>query len=255
MDFANPASAERINAWVKQNTQGKIAKIIEPPIAPETVLFLINAIYFKGGWSTPFEKSLTQDRPFNLLSGQQKNVPMMQRGGKMDYLRGESFQAVRLPYADGAVSMAVFLPNAGTSLDAFSATLSSEAWATWQRQFARKTGNLALPKFKLEYGATLNTALQAMGMGIAFDPKEADFSSLHANPPSLFISAVAHKTFVEVNEEGTEAAAATSVSVGLTMLKPTEEPFTLIVDRPFFVAIQDNQTGAILFSGFIVAPN
>ena len=255
LDFANPASVERINAWVKQNTQGKIAKIVEPPIAPETMLFLINAIYFKGGWSTPFDKSLTQDRPFNLPSGQQKAVPMMQRDGKMDYLRGEGFQAVRLPYADGAISMAVLLPNAGTNLDQFRTMLSSETWATWQHQFARKTGSLALPKFKLEYGATLNTALKAMGMSIAFDPKEADFSGLHATPPNLFISAVAHKTFVEVNEEGTEAAAATSVTVGLTMLRPTEEPFTLIVDRPFFVAIQDNQTGAILFSGLIVAPN
>ena len=254
LDFDDPASAEKINAWVKQNTRGKIAKIVEPPIAPETILFLINAIYFKGGWTTPFEKNRTQERPFNLAGGAQKPVPMMQQGGKLDYLRGDNFQAVRLPYGDEFLSMAVFLPDEGTSLDEFRTQLTSDAWANWQTQFVRRDGSIGLPRFKLEYGASLNQALQAMGMAIAFDQKNADFSGLRQTPPNLYISAVAHKTFVEVNEEGTEAAAVTSIAIGAAMAKPAEEPFNMIVDRPFFVAIQDNQTGAILFSGLIVEP-
>jgi serpin B len=254
LNFDDPASANQINGWVRQNTQDKIPKIVEPPIPSETVVFLINAIYFKGNWAKPFEITRTQDLPFNLLGGQQKTVPMMQRNDKMDYLRGQGFQAVSLPYGDGFLSMVVVLPDEGVSLDTFRATLTSENWANWQALFAPRTGNLALPKFKLEYSTALNNALQAMGMSIAFDPQQADFSGLGQTPPNLYISAVAHKTFVEVNEEGTEAAAATSISVGITSVQPEDEPFNMIVDRPFFVAIQDNQTGAILFSGVIVEP-
>jgi serpin B len=254
LNFDDPASANQINDWVRQNTQDKIPKIIEPPIPSDMVVFLINAIYFKGNWAKPFEITRTQDLPFNLLNGQQKTVPMMHRNGKMDYLRGEGFQAISLPYGDGFLSMVIVLPDEGVNLDAFRATLNSENWATWQALFASRTGNLALPKFKLEYSTALNNALQTMGMSIAFDPQQADFSGLGQTPPNLYISSVAHKTFVEVNEEGTEAAAVTSISVGITSIQPEDEPFNMIVDRPFFVAIQDNQTGAILFSGVIVEP-
>ncbi|MBR8838353.1 MAG: serpin family protein [Stigonema ocellatum SAG 48.90 = DSM 106950] len=251
LNFRDANAPNIINKWVQENTQGKINKIVEK-IDPDQVLFLINAIYFKGSWTNEFDKKQTADYPFNLTSSEQKQHPMMSQTGEYRYYENELFQAINLPYGrDGKVSFYVFQPKQNSSLNAFYQNLNTENWEKWLTQFSKQEGFIRLPRFKMDYDVTLNEALTALGMGEAFS-NGANFSGMGKN---LKISEVKHKTFVEVNEEGTEAAAATSVGVVLLSAKiPTQEPFRMIVDRPFFCVIRDNQTGSILFMGSIVNP-
>ena len=173
-------------------------------------------------------------------------MPMMRRKGAYPYFRGEHFEAAGLPYGDGDVIMYIFLPNHDSNLDEFLSSLSAENWASWLSQFSpvRENSMMIIPRFKLEYEASLNDTLKALGMDIAFG-SGADFSGMG---PSLFISEVRHKAVVEVNEEGTEAAAVTVV-VGVTSLPPIFR-----VDRPFFFAIYDTKTETILFMGTVTEP-
>ncbi|MBD2199181.1 MULTISPECIES: serpin family protein [Calothrix] len=250
LDFQDASAPNIINNWVKDNTQGKINKIVDN-IDPNQMLFLINAIYFKGKWSNEFDKSQTATLPFNLASGQQKNHPMMSQDGDYRYQENAQFQAVSLPYGkDGKFSLYIFLPKQNSSLKSFYQTLNAENWEQWMTQFRKREGSIRLPRFKTDYEVTLNDALKALGMGEAFSNK-ANFSGIGKN---LTISQVKHKTFVEVNEEGTEAAASTSVSIVATSAVQKPEPFKMIVDRPFFCAIRDNQTGSVLFMGSIMEP-
>ncbi|MBW4612508.1 MAG: serpin family protein [Desmonostoc vinosum HA7617-LM4] len=250
LNFKDPAAPNTINNWVKENTRGKINQIVET-IEPNQVLFLINAIYFKGSWSNEFDKKQTAPHPFYLTSGQQKQHPMMSQKGDYRYYENEQFQAVSLPYGtDGKVSFYIFLPKKNSNLKAFHQNLNFERWEKWMTQFKKRAGFIRLPRFKTDYDITLNDTLKALGMEEAFSRK-ANFSGMGKN---FAISQVKHKTFVEVNEEGTEAAAATSVGMELTSFQPKPEPFKMIVDRPFFCAIRDNQTGNILFMGSIVEP-
>ncbi|MFB2923377.1 MULTISPECIES: serpin family protein [Aerosakkonema] len=251
LDFANPNSPSIINGWVNQNTNGKIPKIIDR-INPDDILFLINAIYFKGSWTKEFPKNATQQRPFTLLNGTRKQHPLMSQTGRFGYYENQSFQAISLPYGTRRLSMYVFLPKQNVNQQSFYNNLTAENWEQWMNQFVSRQGTIVLPRFKLEYEVTLNQALQALGMGIAFQDR-ANFSAMTAVPAK--INQVKHKTFVEVNEEGTEAAAVTSVGVTATSVQiPQQEPFRMVVDRPFFCAIRDNQTGTILFMGSIVEP-
>jgi serpin B len=250
LDFKNPTIANTINQWVAQETGGKINKIVDQ-IEPDQVLFLINAIYFKGQWSNQFDKSQTAEHPFNLISGEQKQRPMMSQTGEYRYLENDNFQAVSLPYgADGQVSFYIFLPKQESNLQTFHQNLNFHNWEKWMSQFTNRDGFIRLPRFTTDYEITLNDALQALGMGEAFT-NQANFSSMGGN---LKISQVKHKTFVEVNEEGTEATAATSVGIVATAFREKPEPFRMIVNRPFFCAIRDNQTGSILFMGSITNP-
>jgi serine protease inhibitor len=251
LDFAKPDSANVINSWVKENTKGKIEQIVDQ-LKPDDVLFLINAIYFKGNWTKPFDKSQTTQRPFTLSNGSQKQQPMMSQSGKYRYYENDSFQAVSLPYGKGRMSLYVFLPSKTTNLAAFQQQLQSENWQQWMNQFAMRQGSVQLPRFKFDYDVKLNNALKSLGMETAFSPR-ANFSNMTS--ATVAINEVKHKTFVEVNEEGTEAAATTSVGMVLTSARmPAEEPFKMVVDRPFFCAIRDNQTGTILFMGSIKDP-
>ena len=253
LDFAAPSAVERINAWVSEHTNGRITQIVEPPIDPQMVLYLINAIYFKGQWTKPFEKEQTRERPFTLLGGAKKPAPMMEQHGKFDYLRGPNFQAVSLPYGKQTrFSMYVFLPDAAAGLKEFLGGLNAESWRQWTGQLRRREGTVALPRFTVEYAATLNDALKALDMAVAFTPDKADFGAM--TPKEVFISEVKHKTFIEVNEAGTEAAAVTSIGIAATAAMPAEAPFIMIIDRPFFFAIRDNVSGAVLFMGAIVDP-
>ncbi|MBD0345060.1 MAG: serpin family protein [Coleofasciculus sp. Co-bin14] len=248
LNFGDPTAPSIINDWVKQSTNGKINKIVEQ-IEPDTVFLLLNAIYFKGNWTEPFAKEATQTRPFTLLDGTQKQILMMhqQKGGGVPYYENEMFQAISLPYGEGRLSMYIFLPNPGVSLKTFYANLTAENWQKWMNQFDHSVGDIkiSLPRFKLEYSIELKDVLKALGMEIAFG-SGADFSAM--TPSSLWLSKVKHKSCVEVNEEGTEAAAVTEVG-GVR-----SGPIEMSVDRPFFLAIRDNQTGAILFMGSIVEP-
>ncbi|MBE8990708.1 serpin family protein [Nostoc sp. LEGE 12450] len=250
LDFKDAAVSNIINNWVKENTKGKITKIVES-IEPNQVLFLINAIYFKGNWSNEFDKSQTAQYPFYITSGKRKQHPMMSQEGDYRYYESEEFQAVSLPYGkDGKVSFYIFLPKQNSNLKTFYQNLNVENWEKWMTQFKKQEGFIRLPRFKTEYDITLNDALKSLGMEEAFSSK-ANFSGMGKN---FAISQVKHKTFVEVNEEGTEAAAATSVGIVATSLRDEPEPFRMIVDRPFFCAIRDNQTGNVLFMGSIIEP-
>ncbi|BAY86499.1 serpin family proteinase inhibitor I4 [Calothrix parasitica NIES-267] len=251
LDFADSDTPNKINSWVKENTQGKIEKIVDK-IDPNQVLFLLNAIYFKGSWKQEFDQEKTAQLPFYLLSGEEKQHPMMSQSGDYKYYESEKFQAVSLPYGEnGRVSFYVFLPKQDSDLNSFYDSLNAANWEKWMSQFALRNGSLRLPRFKMDYEATLNDALSALGMEEAFT-NNANFSEMGNN---LKISQVKHKTFVEVNEEGTEAAATTSVGIALTSAQiPSQKPFRMIVDRPFFCAIRDNQTGTVLFMGSIVEP-
>jgi serpin B len=243
LDFSSPQATAIINEWVDTNTNGKIEKIVDR-INPQTLLFLINAIYFKGNWQDEFDESMTRPGIFHLSDGSEKQVQMMRREGEYPYFRGENFEATNLPYGDGRVSMYIFLPNRNSNLNRFLRNLNDESWEDWISQLQDRRHELMLPRFKLEYEVRLNDALEALGMGIAFGGG-ADFSGMG---PSLFISEVRHKTFVEVNEEGTEAAAVTAV-VGVKSLPPAFR-----VDRPFFFAIYDTETETILFMGTVTEP-
>lgn len=250
LDFDNPDAPAQINDWVSQNTAGKIPQIIDQ-IDPAQVLFLINAIYFKGDWTAPFNPEQTRERPFQLADGSTKPQSMMSQQGNYVYLETDQFQAVSLPYGDRRLSMYIFLPRPESSLAAFQQTLTAENWQTWISQFSRRQGSIQLPKFKVEYETSLNEALQALGMEVAFTAGQAEFANLADQ--ELVISEVKHKTFLEVNETGTEAAAATSIGIALTSIDPNP-PFQMQVDRPFFYAIRDNQTGSLLFMGSVVNP-
>ena len=243
LDFSSPQATAIINEWVDTNTNGKIEKIVER-INPEVVLFLINAIYFKGNWQDEFNKSRTRTGTFHLSDGSEKQVQMMRREGVYPYFRGETFEATSLPYGDGRVSMYIFLPNRDSNLNKFLGNLNTENWMGWISQFGNRRQTMMLPRFKLEYEVSLNDTLEALGMEIAFG-SDANFSGIG---PSLFISKVKHKTFVEVNEEGTEAVAVTGVQVAASI------PPVFRVDRPFFFAIYDAETQTILFMGTVTEP-
>ena len=255
LDFANPAAPATINSWVKRNTEDKIEKVVDR-IEPNTILFLINAIYFKGQWKIKFEKEKTKEEGFRLAEGGQKKLPMMSQSGNYIHYKGKDFQAVTLPYGTGRISMYVFLPDEHSTLDQFERNLTIENWETWMKGFRGAPGEVMLPRFKIEYQVGLNDVLKALGMAEAFDPLRANFSGMAelktAGRP--YISDVTHKTFAEVNEEGTEAAAVTTVTVQVTSVQRPQEKFIMKVDRPFFFAIRDNLTGAVLFMGSVRDP-
>jgi serine protease inhibitor len=252
LDFGDPSAAATINAWVARNTGGKIETIVDQ-LDRSAIMVLINAIYFKGSWAKAFDPRRTRQLPFTLPGGRQKQLPMMAQTGKFDYYALPGFQAISLPYGAGRASMYIVLPEQRSSLRAFRRELTHKSWESWLRHFRQSEGTIVLPRFKLAYESTLNDALTSLGMGMAFD-RRADFSGMFADgKPSATIDEVKHKTFVEVNEQGTEAAAATSIGM-IRMTMSPQRNFSMIVDRPFFCAIRDNQTGTLLFLGTIVDP-
>jgi serpin B len=248
LDFNDPQTPSIINTWVKQSTNGKIDTIVDgKEIEPNTILFLINAIYFKGLWTTPFDKTKTQELSFTLLNGTQKAHPIMFQQAQYGYYANNLFKAVTLPYGQERLSLYIFLPQENVSLQTFYKNLNAENWEQWMNQFQAKQVLVGLPRFRLDYGLELNDILKSLGMAIAFDQNQADFTGM--TPRSAYISRVKHNTFFEVNEEGSEAAGATSVQMGTRAAPPQ-----LIADRPFFCVIRDNQTKTILFMGSIVKP-
>ncbi|NET79526.1 MULTISPECIES: serpin family protein [Okeania] len=248
IDFDDPESLKIINNWVKDKTEGKIDQIIQK-LEPEDVMVLLNAIYFQGNWEEQFSEYSTKDMPFYLANGTQKQHPIMFQSSRHLYYENQYFQAVSLPYKKGLVSMYIFLPREQVSLEGFYQVLNQKNWENWMKQFESYEVNLGLPTFKNEYEVTLNNMLKSLGMQIAFQGGRADFSGMSRE--KLFISEVKHKTFVEVNETGTEAAATTSVRITLESEVITVD---MLVNRPFFFAIRDNNSGTILFMGEITNP-
>ena len=254
LDFGASDATTTINRWVAKKTQSKIQQIVRT-LDPATILALLNAIYFKGNWAEPFDPNATQEQGFTLLDGSQKQVAMMSQSNEYCYYLDKNFQAVRLPYRNGQLSMYIFLPLEDYGLEAFLKSLNPNDWDKWMAQFPQEVhqGTLVFPRFQLEYEVNeqLKDVLITSGLkrvfGIAGAP---DFQQISDDP--LQLSQVTHKTCFEVKEEGTEAVAATvvfAVRGGMSL-----QYFTMIVDRPFFCAIRDQQTGAILFMGIVVDP-
>ncbi len=249
LDFGASQSKDIINNWVADNTNNKIKKIIDE-ISPETVMILINAIYFKGNWKYKFDNSDTQSKRFYLADGTTKDVLMMQQEGNFNYQTNDLFKAVELPYGDEKFSMVVLLPNEGKTTDDIINELNDNNWNTWLNNFEKVDDiYITMPKFKFKYDKILNNVLKNMGMEIAFSGS-ADFSKINA-VENLFISKVIHKTYVDVNEEGTEAAAVTAVLLDNCIGEST----VFNANKPFVFAIKEKSTNSILFIGKLVNPD
>ncbi len=258
LDFTDPNNVSTINQSVSDNTDGRISNIIEA-IAPSTVICLISGIYFRGDWHEEFDVSRTEDKPFYLANGDKRQVPMMHKTDWYPYYANEHFEAVSIPYINGQMGMYIFLPNQTTDLNMVLGHLNTENWEGWMSQFFTQEVALAMPKFKLEYGTELKNALSQLGMGIAFDGANADFSRMRVAPVPVFISYLNHHAIVEVNEEGTEAATGTFVFLDEPLAEPLDAavsipPIPFVVNRPFFFAIRDHQTETVLFMGVVMDP-
>jgi serpin B len=251
LDFGSPNALKTINGWVAEKTKDKIESILDR-ITPDNVMFLLNAIYFKGIWASEFEKKNTVERDFNLENGAAIQTDFMQQEKAVLYNENDLFQAVQLPYGQGNFSMSVFLPQADKSLQDVMENLDKENWKSWMENFSERNVNIQLPKFKYEYEIKLNDILSEMGMGIAFSPMEADFTGINHNG-GLYIDFVKHKSFIEVNEEGTEAAAVTVVAVN-KLTAGGGGSISFNANRPFLFAISEKSTGAILFVGTVKNP-
>lgn len=257
LDFTEPTNVETINDSINTNTNGAIPSVVEA-IDPQTIACLISGIYFKGSWQEEFDTSQTRDEPFYLANGDKKQIPMMRRTDWYPYYAGDQFQVVSLPYGNGQMGMYIFLPNRDTDLNTFLDRLSVENWEGWMSQFSQREVSLVMPTFKLQYSAELKEALVRLAMGIAFDEDRADFSRMTASSVPVFISYLTHTAVVEVNEEGTEASSGSFVIFAepQSLDEPAASipPIPFIVDRPFFFAIRDNQTGTVLFMGVVMDP-
>jgi serpin B len=250
---ADPEGARlQINAWAEAQTQDKIKNLIPPNIINQlTRLVLTNAIYFKGNWAKQFDKAQTQDAPFTVQPGQQVVVPMMAQKLECGYGEAEGVQILELPYVGRSLSMLVLLPSEVAGLASLEARLTPQVLQGWTQRLWETEVQVFLPRFKVEAAFRLDDALKALGMVDAFDDLRANFAGLDGKA-WLVISAVLHKAFVEVNEEGTEAAAATAVVMALRAVARPEPIFR--ADHPFLFLIRENSTGSVLFLGRVVDP-
>lgn len=258
VDFLDPTTHTRINDWVENATRDKITDLVKKDdLNEDTLLILINALYFFGEWQFPFDEKRTHEHPFHLSDGSTIDVNMMDRDGEYFYGESENWQAVRLPYGESnRFAMTLILPSEETSADTFATSMTLDTWRRIHSSMQRSEGRVALPRFTLEYEVALRPALSALGMPIAFEEWRADFTHMCTLPPgeNAYLSEVRHKTFIEVNEKGTEAAAATAVVVmRVTSAMPTER-FSFVCDRPFLFVISDQETDAILFLGIVRNP-
>ena len=254
VDYINTRETARqtINAWVEEKTNYKVKELILPPdLDKMTRLVLTNAIYFNGRWQNEFDPCDTKDEPFHIAPDRSFLVPMMTLTDVVRYTKTETLQALELPYRGEQLSMLVLLPKATTPLADLERTLSARTLDLVRRRLEEKEVIVFLPRFRMTRRFKLKPALAAMGMIDAFGPK-ANFAGIDGNPHWYFIGEVIHKAFVDVSEEGTEAAAATAVVMGMIGIPPTPPVFR--ADRPFLFVIQENATGAILFLGRVVDP-
>ncbi len=247
------STIDEVNSWVSRETNGKITQLLDS-IDSDNVMFLINAIYFKGGWVNKFDVALTQKADFTTADGSTVKVDMMRRDGSYSYFRDDLVQVARLPYGRDKIAMYVLLPTEGGSLESFVAGLTVDSLNSYFSKLSNTELELQLPKLKLEYGKVdLKDALTTLGMGVAFDSESADFSRIaDVRPERLYVAFVDHKAVIEINEEGTEAAAATNVGISLTSM-PMRTRFT--VNRPYMLVIRDDRSGTILFSGLVTDPS
>lgn len=256
IDINDDASAKQINDWVKKETNNMIDEIVESPLPKDIVAYIINALYFNGTWQYEFDENLTYNDIFYTENGEQ-DMPFMSLDKEFTYLETDDFQAVKLPYNEGEMNMQVFLPKEGISIDELSNKLDSKNWEKWQDDFSPEVeGTVRLPKFKLEYESLLNEPLKQLGIIQAFGDgeKAANLSRMVNESVPLQISEVKQKTAIEVDESGTEAAAVTSVGIEMTSAPIEDERFYMEINRPFLLAIYDEELEHALFLGIIKHP-
>lgn len=247
LDFSDPGAVDIINGWIEEKTNDKIKDMLDF-IPSSAVMYLINAIYFNADWKYQFDPEETYQGDFTLENGSKHEVDYMKIEGGFSYAATEKFTGVELPYGDSAFSMIVLLPAAGETINDLLASLDSSTLDTWSTFASPQTVQLTLPKFKYEFKDLLNNPLKNLGLAIAFS-SGADFSRI--NPGAdLFISRVIHQTFIDVSEEGTEAAAATIVEIKENAVQTT----FFKADQPFVYLIKENSTNAIMFLGKVGKP-
>lgn len=250
LDFNDLQASKIINKWVAEKTRDKIQAIVDN-IERDHVMFLINAVYFKGIWQKEFRQENTRLMPFVLAGGKQKQVMTMETTANFAYSEHKGFRVIELPYGEGNFSMLVLLPDENSTVDIIIAGLSHDSWEELNLESNTSSEiNLRLPRFKFEFETELKQPLMNLGMKDAFMPQYADFSTI--SDDEIYISRVRHKSFVEVNEEGTEAAAVTSIEFRTTSIS---EPRTFYVDRPFVFALKEKSTNALLFIGKVMEPS
>jgi serpin B len=261
LDLSSQSAVERINAWASANTRGMITGIISRPLPREAALLLTNAIYFKGRWDVAFEPEATTPHPFRREDGTSVTQPMMARRGDFGYYAGDGFRLARLPYRGGELSMYIVLPDSNQKLDTIDTRLGAEQFRAAVAAASTTTRDLVLllPRFKLECTASLTKPIEALGAANAFDPNRADFTRLIVprgdEPRRTWLGNALQRSFIEVNEEGTEAAAVTGVVVMTVTGISSSRPEQFTVDRPFLFAIRHDPTGALLFVGQIADPS
>lgn len=257
LDFHNDTEGarKRINGWVEEKTEKKIKDLIPPGmLTPDVPLVLTNAVYFKAAWDNPFTESSTKQEDFFVDGAQAKKTAMMHSGGHRGYMEAPDAQVLELPYSDGSLSMIVVLPKSKTGLKAIEDSLSGAKLSEWVTSLKRQLVTHAFPKFKFEAGLpALVDAMKALGMKHAFTYPGADFSGIDGTH-ELFIGAAVHKTFIGVDEEGTEAAAATAVMMLAGSAPAREEPKSFVADHPFLFFIYDKKTATVLFLGRVSDP-
>jgi serpin B len=257
VDFTAPEPARRaINAWAARQTRDRIPELFAPGVLNvSTRLVLASAIYFKGDWASPFEKDATRPQPFHVHRERKVQVPMMSQTETFGYAEADGMQLLEMPYAGKALAMLVLLPRAADGLDGLEKALTAERLAAWTTRLRPQQVQVLFPRLRMTGGLSLPEVLKTLGMKRAFVPGGADFRGMNGGREPLYLSAVVHKAFVEVNEQGTEAAAATGVAAAwLSMPHAAAVVPVFRADHPFVFAIRDVQTGVILFLGRCVQP-
>lgn len=253
LDFRSPAAPATVNAWAAKHTNDRIQKIVDR-IDPATIVILANAVAFKGKWTLPFDPASTKPHEFTTATGSVRSVPMMRNAARYAYVKAGGIEAIRLPYADESFATYLVLPRDAEAMHEFVQALTADSFATLRSSLRPGEGTIELPRFTIAYDATLNGMLEKLGMGIVFSDA-ANFDGIHRAPPPIQISEVRHASFLKVDEEGTEAAAVTSVGMRMLAMPAGPPPFHMVVDRPFFLAIRDERSGQILFTGTIADPS
>lgn len=253
LDFGDAGSVDIINGWIEEKTHDKIKDMLDM-IPADAVMYLVNAVYFKADWTYRFDKSATKKEPFRLENGSEVMTDMMfSKGTKLSYHVFDKFGYIEIPYGNRQFTMNVLLPGEGYGVNDIFAEITPELLETFTDQSDTMTVELKFPRFRLEYKNLLNSHLADMGMARAFT-FDAEFPGLFEESLSLCISRVLHQSFIEVNEEGSEAAAATIVEIVETSVGPDPKPLRLVIDKPFVFFIREKHTGTILFAGKMMNP-
>jgi serine protease inhibitor len=249
LDFADPNAPKTISAWADKETGGRIKELVKV-IDQDEIMFLVNAVYFKAPWTQQFDPKATRSRPFTRKDGSTVSTPMMNHDGRFRYVENNEVVGLELFYGDSSFSMVLLAPPSGNNISVIEQKLTPTWLSGVLASMQNSRAIVTMPRFKLEYEKNLNDPLKNLGMSIAFDPGRADFYRIaDIQPERLYISRVVQKTFIDVNESGTEAAAATSVGIA-----PTSLPPQITLDRPFLYAIRERESGAILFIGRVGDP-